>query len=162
MSQAWLEQIVAFLTNIGVDVRRRHVVDAFLPGVTLEAGVLYFDPERLEHAGDLLHEAGHLAVTAPEERTHLLPVDPDPGLEMAAIAWSWAALQHLGMPPEVVFHEHGYRGGSRSIIDAFQTTAGFGVPVLEWLGMTATKSRAEAMGVPPFPHMVHWLRGSAI
>lgn len=159
MSQSeWLERIVSFLTSIGIEVRRKPIQGSFLPAVSVEFGVLYFDPDRLEHVGDLLHEAGHIAVTAPAARAQSMSVDTDPGLEMAAIAWSWAALQHLDMPPEVVFHEHGYRGASRSIITAFQTSPGFGVPLLEWLGMTATGLRAEAAGLPPFPHMRRWLR----
>lgn len=155
----WLEEIVVFLNHIGIEVQHSRILDAFLPGVTIEKGVLHFDPERLQHPGDLLHEAGHVAVTAPEERARALVVDTDPGLEMAAIAWSWAALVHLGLPPEVVFHENGYRGASRSIITAFQTSNGFGVPLLEWFHMTYTGPRADAAHVPPFPHMVHWLRG---
>lgn len=154
----WLERIVAFLRSIGIEVRRKPIQGSFLPGVSVEFGIVYFDPDALEHVGDLLHEAGHVAVTAPAERARASSVDTDPGFEMAAIAWSWAALQHLGMPPEIVFHEHGYRGWSRSIITAFQTSTGFGVPLLEWLGMTATGSRADAAGLRPFPHMLRWVR----
>jgi hypothetical protein len=62
------------------------------------------------------------------------------------------------MPPEVVFHGDGYRGGSCSLITAFRDGPGFGVPLLEWMGMTATGARASRAGVPPFPHMIRWLR----
>jgi hypothetical protein len=153
----FIEDIVAFLTSIRIDVRPRQVPHGFLPGLAVETGVLFFDPERLEHPGDLLHEAGHIAVTAPEERASAA-VKVEPGLEMAAIAWSWAAIQYLGLPPEVVFHERGYRGGSTSIIEAFEMGPAFGVPLLEWFGMTATGERARAAGVLPFPHMIRWLR----
>lgn len=158
--QLWLEEIVVFLTGIGIGVEPKRVLDSFLPGVTIENGVIVYDPARLDQPGDLLHEAGHIAVTAPEQRASSGLVDTNPGLEMAAIAWSWAAAQHLAIPPEVVFHERGYRGASRSIIEAFQTGPAFGVPVLEWLEMTATGARALRAGVPPFPHMLRWLRGS--
>jgi hypothetical protein len=33
-----------------------------------------------------------------------------------------------------------------------------GVPALQWLGMTFDRKRAPGAGVPPFPHMVRWLR----
>jgi len=152
----WQTRIIAFIESIGIEVATKSIPSSFLPGVTIEQGTLFFDPERLLHCGDLLHEAGHIAVTAPEERFRA--VDPDAGLEMAAIAWSWAALKHLELPADVVFHEGGYRGASQSIIEAFQTGPGFGVPLLEWVGMTATGQRAEEAGVAPFPHMLRWVR----
>lgn len=154
-----LQRIVDFLRRIGVAVRQGPVPDGFLPGLTLDGGCVVFDPERLQHPGDLLHEAGHLAVCAPERRGQLTAqAGDDGGMEMAAIAWSWAALRHLDLPPETVFHDQGYRGGSQSIIAAFAQPQPFGVPLLEWLGMTATGARAAAAGVAPFPHMLRWLR----
>lgn len=158
MQTEWLERIVAFLTEIGIGVRHGEVRGGFLPGVTVERGDVVFDLDRLAHVGDLVHEAGHVAVTAPEQRSQSTLIDPDPGLEMAAIAWSWAALRAMNLPPEVVFHERGYKGGSRAIIEAFETGPAFGVPILEWLGMTKTQRHAVAAGVPPFPHMLRWLR----
>ena len=78
------------------------------------------DERKLVHPGDLLHEAGHLAVLPAVQRgcaqNH---VGEDAGLEMAAIAWSYAAARHLGIAPEVVFHEAGYRGGAESILENF-------------------------------------------
>ena len=49
---------------------------------------------------------------------------------MAAIAWSSAAVRKMGLPPEVVFHEAGYRGGSRSMIENFGSGHYPGVPFL--------------------------------
>jgi hypothetical protein len=34
----------------------------------------------------------------------------------------------------------------------------FGVPALQWIGLTAEPRRARELGVPPFPHMLKWLR----
>jgi hypothetical protein len=31
------------------------------------------------------------------------------------------------------------------------------VPVLEWLGMTATSDSAKQLGVAAYPHMIKWL-----
>ena len=51
----------------------------------------------------------------PSRRAHANEnMGDDGGLEMAAIAWSYAAAIHLEIPPAVVFHEAGYRGGSKS------------------------------------------------
>jgi hypothetical protein len=30
--------------------------------------------------------------------------------------------------------------------------------MLQWFGMTAVGEAAEALGVPPYPHMTAWLR----
>ena len=75
-----------------------------------------------------------------------------------AIAWSWAALVHLELDPEVVFHPAGYKGWSQTIIENFSQGRYFGVPMLQWLGMTADEQGAEDLGVAPFPHMIKWLR----
>ena len=80
------------------------------------------------------------------------------GDEMMAIAWSWAAMVHLELKPEIVFHPDGYRGGSESIIENFSNGRFFGVPMLQWLDMTADEKHAEELGVLPYPHMIKWLR----
>ncbi len=52
------------------------------------------------------------------------------GEEMAATEWAVAAVTHLGLPLNLVFHEEGYRGGSNNLIDAFSQGKGFGFPLL--------------------------------
>ena len=115
------------------------------------------DKDKLAHPGDLLHEAGHLAVTEPDSRNapSLAPTDAE---EMATLAWSWAALKALDLDPAVVFHPHGYKGGGQSLIDAFAGGGGPGTPMLQWFGMTVTGKAAAEQGVAPFPHMLRWLR----
>ena len=157
-----LATIVAFLREIGQPVRAAPAAvpaTAVLPGIAIEAGALLYDPARLASAGDLLHEAGHLALLDPSDRDRVsLDAGDDGGLEMGAIAWSWAALVHLGLPPEVVFHADGYRGASASLVANFQAGRWIGVPVLEWRGLAATEGRATALGVAPFPAMIRWRR----
>ncbi len=152
--------IAAFLRGIGIEVRRGAIPDpTFLPGILIEAGVLIVDEAKLAHSGDLLHEAGHVAVTEPERRKDLNGnLDEGGGAEMAAIAWSWAALLHLDLDPRVVFHEDGYQGGSEAIISAFSQGRYFGVPLLQLWGMTFEEPRAAAVGVAPYPYMIEWLR----
>ena len=152
-------KIVDFLLEIGLDVQSTSFEDdGFLPGIKLEQGALLIDESKLKYPGDLLHEAGHLAVKPPLERGETtLNAGGDGAEEMMSIAWSYAAAVHIGIPLEVVFHEHGYKGGGDSLIEIFSQGNGFGVPVLQWLGMTADAKRAEALGVAPFPHMIKWL-----
>lgn len=131
--------------------------DTFMPGMTIARGALLIDAEKLLHPGDLLHEAGHIAVTPEELRPHLngdvKMAGHRGGEEMAAIAWSWAALRHIGLAPEVVFHPQGYRGGSQSLIEAFTSSTGFGHPLLRaWLMCGPPEQRQG------YPKMNRWLR----
>ncbi len=145
--------IVDFIREIGVTVERGTVTASLLPGIAVRRGALVVDAARLAHAGDLLHEAGHLAVADPAQRAGLDEVGDDPGEEMAAIAWSYAAARHLGLDPAAVFHADGYRRGSAGLIEAFDHGRGPGISLLQWWGMTAGGKDG-----PPFPHMLRWLR----
>ncbi len=153
-------RIVEFLLGIGLPVRVGVIAEkTFLPGIRIEDGVLVIDEAQLTYPGDLLHEAGHLAVVPTAKRTAShLQVGKDGGDEMMAIAWSYAAAVHLGLDPAVVFHAGGYRGGSQALIDNFSAGRYIGVPTLQWIGLTAEPKRASEMGVPPYPHMLKWLR----
>ena len=130
----------------------------FLPGLDIRHGAILVDEVRLSEPGDLLHEAGHVAVADPTERAQTT-LSPTPGDEMAALAWSYAALRHLDLAPDVVFHPRGYKGGSQALIDAFSLSGStLGVPLLQCYGMTVEPKFAAARGVEPFPHMLRWLR----
>jgi hypothetical protein len=129
-----------------------------LPGIAVAKGVLLVDESTLKHPGDLLHEAGHLAVLPPERRKRAgADVGIDPAEEMAAIAWSYAALVHLELDPAIVFHAEGYRGGSEALVENFTQGRYIGVPILQWLGMTFDAKAARDRGVSHYPHMVRWL-----
>jgi hypothetical protein len=144
------ERILEFLTTIGLEVRLAPIeVPTVLPGMTVDHGVLVVDEGRLAHVGDLLHEAGHLAVVPEADRAELTAnVGGDGGNEMAALAWSYAAARHLGLAPEVVFHEHGYLGGARALVENFEAGRYVGVPILVWREMTTAET---------FPSMARWL-----
>ena len=153
------EGIVDFIREIGLTVKPASLAMAtVLPGVAVARGGLLVDAARLAWPGDLLHEAGHLAVCDPPARPTLDTVGDEPGEEMAAIAWSYAAAKHLDVDPAVVFHEAGYRGGSQALIEAFATGGDVGVPMLEWFGMTLGRRTAAVRGKAAFPHMLRWLR----
>jgi hypothetical protein len=150
-------RIAAFLREIGIPVEVGTLKgDTFLPGVAVAARRLRVDPERLEWPGDLLHEAGHVAVGDPERLDD--GVSDDPGEEMAALAWSFAAAVHLGLDASVPFHDGGYRGEGRALAEAF-TQGGFvGVPMLAMWGLTIEPCRATPDGPAPYPHMLAWTR----
>lgn len=158
MQNPALESILNFFREIQLPHQlTRLEQDTFMPGMTIVGGALWIDTEKLVHPGDLLHEAGHIAVTPAGQRPYLggdvKKAGHRGGEEMAAIAWSWAALNHIGLEPEVVFHPQGYKGGSQSMIEAFTSSAGFGYPLLcAWL-MCEAPGHGEG-----YPRMKRWLR----
>lgn len=154
------QAICLFLQEIGVALRIEPVAgEMFLPGIDVHQGAVRIDPERDAFPGDLLHEAGHLAVVEAPRRQDASGFDAEPGEEMAAMAWSVAAARHLGLPLEVVFHPEGYRGGSDAMLGAFAGNgSGPGVPLLSAWGMSAEPARAAEWGRAPFPAMTRWLR----
>jgi hypothetical protein len=137
--------------------------DGFLPGIRVERGVLMVDEARLEYPGDLLHEAGHIAMAPAELRPSLSGAIDVPGLDMAslevaAVAWSYAAAVALAVDPAELFHAGGYRGKSAGLLATFGVGVYPGAQLLEEAGLTAAGPRAEALGVEPYPHMLRWLR----
>lgn len=157
-------RMVDFVRGIGLPVVRGVLDDtAFLPGLALEAGGIVVDEARLLYPGDILHEAGHLAVMPVEKRAQTQGrLDADGGEEMGAIAWSYAAALHLGLDPAVLFHPDGYKDGAHALRENFAQGRFVGVPYLQWLGLTLEPPRAAQLGMPPYPHMLRWLCGPAV
>jgi hypothetical protein len=159
-----LQLILSFLNEIGITVVERELKEeTFLPGLTLGSGCIYVDHKQLKYPGDLLHEAGHLAVTTAEQRaaigTEQLETPwPTDGEEFGAVLWSYAAAVHIGLPLNILFHPDGYKNESEWIIGNFQSGSYIGLPFLEWAGLTLSEQRAEAAGQPAFPHMLNWIR----
>lgn len=159
MPDPTVARIVDFLTGIGLRVESRAVPPpTFLPGITIDRGTLVYDERRLTHPGDLLHEAGHLAVLPPAEREALGPdAGNDGGMEMGAIAWSYAALRQLGLPAELLFHDQGYKGEARHLREAFEQGQYLGVPILEWRGLTDWQRPGSQHSPIRYPAMKRWL-----
>jgi hypothetical protein len=152
------ERLTAFVRGIGIEVRGAALPHkTFLPGLEISHGAILVDQDRLSEPGDILHEAGHLAVADPAER-HAPVLSPSPGDELTAIAWSYAALRYLDLDPAVVFHAEGYKGGAQSIIENFTAGRYFGVPLLQLYGMSLEPKRAAELNAAPFPNMLRWLR----
>jgi hypothetical protein len=151
-------KLVAFVQGIGIDVRSVELTEpTFVPGLDIQFGTVLVDEKRLMFPGDILHEAGHIAVADPQERKQprLTPSDGD---ELTTLAWSYAAACHLGVDPSVVFHSGGYKGGSSALVENFTAGRYIGVPLLQVYGMTVEPRRDARPGVKPYPHMLRWLR----
>ena len=146
-------KILAFIEAVGIPIEIAELPHAtVLPGMDVVRGRLIVDPERLGWPGDLLHDAGHIAVSDPASRATAEAVSPDQGEEMAAIAWSWAAARAIGIDPAIVFHEAGYGAGGGYLAENFAEGRYVGVPLLQWFGMT--RERGEGA----FPTMQRWVR----
>ena len=152
--------IVAFLRAIGLTVRAGTLSEpTFLPGIEIDQGALVVDEARLRFPGDLLHEAGHLAVATPDRRAQMhKDAGADGGEEIMAIAWSYAAAVHLQLDLVVLFHSDGYRGEAAWLIDNFTNGSYIGLPGLQWAGLTLDTRHALEQGLPPYPYMLRWLR----
>jgi hypothetical protein len=157
--QQVLGRITDFIREIGITVGEGKVdPGSFLPAIEIRNGGIIYDPAILKYPGDLLHEAGHIAVSMPAERSSLSGNITDNnqkkmGDEMAVLLWTWAAVLHLGLPPQVVFHKDGYRGGSEWLIRQFSEGTYIGMPLLVWMKMC--RNPKEENG---FPKMLKWMR----
>lgn len=158
-----LEKVLSFLNEIGINVVEKELDNTFLPGLSLGPGCLYIDYGKLLYPGDILHEAGHLAVTSATERAvagtdEMASEWPTQGEEIAAMLWSFAAANYLKLPIEFVFHPNGYKDQSEWLISNFNGENYIGLPFLEWIGLTLGKERALKERKEAFPVMLKWLR----
>jgi len=183
LSAEHFDPIVAFLREIGLPVDVGPFGAAgFLPGVTIVDGVLRIDPDHLYVSGDLLHEAGHMAIVPARLRRRLgtnleeslrdlVAGDDDPLAALAlqhtetmAIAWSFAALRTLGLPPAVIFYAGGYKMEAEQqqhFISLLDSGNYFGIAHLASVGMTGPcgiMALLQQNGLPPYPQMTKWLQ----
>jgi hypothetical protein len=79
-------------------------------------------------------------------------------LEVAAIAWSYAACLHLEIDPQIVFHPAGYKGKAAALLLSFQLGVYPGANQLQAAGLTLSKEAVLERRLQPFPKMVKWVR----
>lgn len=184
-----LDAILDFVGEVGIRVELGPVAgDAFLSGVRIADGGLVVQPDALLTPGDVLHEAGHLAVVPGRhrhrihddvdlcvaeilaERPAAAPCEPalagleNFGGEWQAIAWSYAACVRLGLPMETVFcpGAYGMPPEQSPMAIAQQIQLGFfpGIHRLVQTGMTAVPRSPLNPDAPPggFPEMRVWVQ----
>lgn len=178
------DRIVDFLHAIGLPLEVGPFgPEGFLPGITIRQGVMRVDPDHIYVSGDLLHEAGHIAIVPSRLRPYLgdnletslrdamADGDTDPVAaaalsytEIMATAWSYAALKALDLPPETIFFAGGYRMNAEQQARFMTLLEGgnqFGILYLAQGGMTGPCGMMAMMyqnGLPPFPTMTRWLQ----
>ncbi len=160
-----IKKITTFINEIGISCMPGNLTeDTFLPGIDIKDGKMIYDTRLLKHPGDLLHDAGHLAVLLPHDRAVAQSPDQlkgdldEGGSEMATICWSWAAMYHLNLEAEVLFHPYGYKDGSEALKIAFSSGSYIGLPLLQWFGMTKEPGKNISQEDVVFPNMKYWLR----
>lgn len=163
-AQNYLPRIQEFILGLGIQLEFKSLKQAtFLPGLDLAPNCICIDLEKLSYPGDLLHEAGHLAVTTARQRAVIgSPQSEQPwptdGEEIAAVLWSYAAAVHLDIPLEVVFHKDGYKNDSTWLIENFSSGNYIGLPFLQWAGLCYDEVQARQHQTHAFPIMLRWMR----
>ncbi|MCC6410237.1 MAG: hypothetical protein IT270_01180 [Saprospiraceae bacterium] len=154
-----IDIICAFIRSLGIVAEPGLISStSFLPGVEIVNGTLVYDEDTLAYPGDLLHEAGHIALIPAEFRTRLSGNVTengftDGGEEIGVMLWTYAACKAAGIPPEIVFHSNGYKGQSTWLLNEYASGNYIGLPLLQWMGLCARDHES-----PGFPNMIRWLR----
>lgn len=155
-----LARVVAAIEAIGIPVRSAALEDGLmLPGVKIDRGCLLVDEARLLYPGDVLHEAGHIAMLPPSERARIVGTLPeDGGQETAALAWSYGLAVAFDLPLEVVFHD-AFKAGGPWLREVFPAGGLLGTPLLQAWDMTRIPDAPPGFEhLPLFPKMAKWLR----
>jgi hypothetical protein len=159
-----LPAILGFLRAAGIVVNEETLPgESFLPGLRIRRGELVYDPARLLWPGDLLHEAGHLAVLPRALRQQAdddlkeLP-EAEFGGEQEALAWAYAAAMALGLPLEVLIHDGGYKGQAAALRQMYALGMYPGLQGLCGAGMAESPRFMQQCGPVHYPRMLRWLR----
>lgn len=163
-SEQRVASLLDFLRSIGLRVDEENLeAPGFLPGIAIRDGGLVVDRARLQWPGDLLHEAGHLAVMPATLRPlqtgalHDCEHVPHAG-EAEATAWAYAAACATGLPAAELFHEGGYHGCGPRLATTYRCGVYPGLHGLMQAGMAHGIAQARELGTQPYPHMLRWLR----
>lgn len=161
----YVQPILNFLKKINIPYQFAPIdIETYVPGINIQNGTLQIDLKKLSFPGDLLYEAGRIALAPAAVRPSLThPIDNQldfdiPTISMMTIAWSYAAALDSETPLEVLFHPEGYKGQNENIKHGFQTGQYIGLPMLQYLGMAFDANNAAQKEAQPFPVMQSWLR----
>jgi len=157
-SDPLVKQLVAFVRSIGIEVHPCTINwKTQFPGLDIKAGAVLVDESQLIHPGNILHEAGHIAVHDPARRQDPKFL-PTKGEELSALAWSYAATVHLVLNSELVFYPGSYNGWDTSLVENFAAGRYLGIPLLQRYGLAIEERFSSERGLEPCPHMLRWVR----
>lgn len=187
--RTWSLAAIEFLREIGIDVvlvdpGQTNIDGTFLPAIRISHGTLVVDLDSV-FPGDLLHEAGHLAVIPlhvrhlandrledvfitmqaylAENGDDLMAFPEDPlcrGIlqseEGEATAWQYAAARAIGLPDEWLFPKDSYQGESKSTLAGLKQSAYIGIHGLQAAGWTLVRKNPRR-DTPVYPKLAFWL-----
>jgi hypothetical protein len=170
----------SFLEAIGITVRIESGTTGFLDRIRVEGAGLIVDSDDPDIVGDMLHEAGHIAVIPGLFRHNLTanvddaaplmakyftdhpdcmawPEDPIARAilqagEQEAIAWSFAAAHHLGIDTRMPFAK-GFDGNGLEAHDMLVLGCHAGIHGLFHAGMTELPRHGSG-----YPAMKRWMQ----
>jgi len=171
------DRVIQFLLGVGLDVVELPGAAGFCKGVRIAGGALYVDRSNLSPS-NLLHEAGHVAVTPGNFRSDLSDDVEDASERMLekltklgisgcewpenplfratlqcgeaeATAWSYAAGVYLGLAPNQIIARSDFNGDGAAMLTALKMRAHFGINGLHHAGMCTRKD---------YPLMRRWVQ----
>ncbi len=187
-----IQRVQSFVNRIGIPClpfNRQHNPKrfrTFLNGICIYEGKVLFDASALDfEVGDILHEAGHLAVIPAQFRRYATydvetsckehfdayiaahpngfgyPEDATcraimQAGEQEAIAWSFAAALAAKVQPEAIFHGSSYGEDTKGLIDSLRMGFHVGIHGLHAAGMTVLPHISRIKNA--FPQMVKWVQ----
>lgn len=178
----WCMKAIDFVLGIGIPVKvsdRTNALDTFLPHIRIEYGELVVSPRRA-FPGDILHEAGHIALLPRRLRIYALD-DLQQALQMgseilrqpdcsaytqaairlsasdaAVTAWQFAAHKKIGLPKALLFPLQSYGGQENLIYVSLDHNNYVGINELTKAGLTMHSEQMN-LGAPVFPQLKSWL-----
>jgi len=185
--QEWANRAIEFVRSIGIPVSTtdsEEVASAFVPYCRVKGGGLMVNPEKV-FPGDIIHEAGHIAVIPSRFRPSAsgtfgkslremkdymdananaigrFPEDPTlRGImqsgEAEATAWQYAAAQHIGLPDEWLFPPGSFEGNGEENLMRLKANSYMGINGLQAAGWTKVREISR-LELPTFPKLAFWL-----
>lgn len=175
-----LDRIGAFLDSIGLKSEKVTATSGLLPEIEIREGRVLYTSSC--HPGDLLHEAGHLAllpsrwrgwvngdVSESSERIYedlvRIGTEFESPVYLAVLqsgdqevtAWAWAAAVHLDIPmnDRINMSPDTYQGGARDIRIMLQMGKYVGIHGLQHAGYCRAGNHPYR-GLPRYPQMAFW------
>lgn len=168
-----MEEIIAFLNEIGIKTSRGNVPsNSFMPNIAIQDGSIIYNKDAT--LGDLLHEAGHLAII-PKKYRPMCQGDMDESMraifdkaEIAgemipdstiycaliqssdpeATAWAWSAGRHIGIEPQDIIADYLYEGTGADVRLMLSLNC--------YLGINGLRAAGMLTSVKSFPHLTQW------